>query len=75
MLDFMYFRWSENVELERPDRQSNDFWSMQTDGSSIETKDSAFDWVREKRCYITYNVLANEPITVNSEQYIVEVQP
>ena len=44
MLDFMYFRWSENVELERPDRQSNDFWSMQTDGSSIETKEIALLW-------------------------------
>ena len=94
----MYFRWSGDLEWETCG-QSSDFGWMQmaepvmklytesTDGSSIETKESALVWqyrdadpgfgfaqAKEMLDHLE-SVLANEPVAVKSGQYIVEVKP
>lgn len=93
-----FMRWSGDVEWETCG-QSSDFGWMQmaepvmklytesTDGSSIETKESALVWqyrdadpgfgfaqAKEMLDHLE-SVLANEPVAVKSGQYIVEVKP
>uniref|UniRef100_UPI001CB9D37B probable alpha,alpha-trehalose-phosphate synthase [UDP-forming] 7 n=1 Tax=Erigeron canadensis TaxID=72917 RepID=UPI001CB9D37B len=93
-----FMRWSQDVEWETCG-QSSDFGWMQmaepvmklyteaTDGSSIETKESALVWqyrdadpgfgfaqAKEMLDHLE-SVLANEPVAVKSGQYIVEVKP
>ncbi|PWA87135.1 trehalose-phosphatase/synthase 7 [Artemisia annua] len=93
-----YMRWSGDLEWETCG-QSSDFGWMQmaepvmklytesTDGSSIETKESALVWqyrdadpgfgfaqAKEMLDHLE-SVLANEPVAVKSGQYIVEVKP
>ncbi|KAI3732129.1 hypothetical protein L1987_63327 [Smallanthus sonchifolius] len=93
-----FMRWPGDVEWETCGH-SNDFGWMQmaepvmklytesTDGSSIETKESALVWqyrdadpgfgfaqAKEMLDHLE-SVLANEPVAVKSGQYIVEVKP
>ncbi|KAI3795166.1 hypothetical protein L1987_37815 [Smallanthus sonchifolius] len=93
-----FMRWSRDEEWETCG-QSSDFGWMQmaepvmklytesTDGSSIETKESALVWqyldadpgfgfaqAKEMLDHLE-SVLANEPVAVKSGQYIVEVKP
>ncbi|XP_071685823.1 probable alpha,alpha-trehalose-phosphate synthase [UDP-forming] 7 [Rutidosis leptorrhynchoides] len=93
-----FMRWSQDVEWETCG-QNSDFGWMQmaepvmklyteaTDGSSIETKESALVWqyrdadpgfgfaqAKEMLDHLE-SVLANEPVAVKSGQYIVEVKP
>ncbi|KAI3515647.1 hypothetical protein L1887_14548 [Cichorium endivia] len=93
-----FMRWSQDVDWETCG-QSNDFGWMQmaepvmklytesTDGSSIETKESALVWqyrdadpgfgfaqAKEMLDHLE-SVLANEPVAVKSGQFIVEVKP
>lgn len=93
-----YIRWSQNEEWENCG-QNPDFGWMRiaepvmrlyteaTDGSSIETKESALVWkyrdadrgfgssqAKEMLDHLE-SVLANEPVAVKSGQFIVEVKP
>ncbi|OWM72986.1 probable alpha,alpha-trehalose-phosphate synthase [UDP-forming] 7 [Punica granatum] len=93
-----FLRWSANEEWETCS-QNNDFGWMQiaepvmklyteaTDGSTIETKESALVWhhrdadpgfgstqAKEMLDHLE-SVLANEPVAVRSGQFIVEVKP
>lgn len=93
-----FLRWSADKEWEVVG-QNNDFQWMQiaepvmkqyteaTDGSSIETKESAVVWhyrdadlgfgscqAKEMLDHLE-SVLANEPVAVKSGQFIVEVKP
>ncbi|XP_059663272.1 probable alpha,alpha-trehalose-phosphate synthase [UDP-forming] 7 [Cornus florida] len=93
-----FLRWSQSEEWEICS-QSSDFGWMQiakpvmklyteaTDGSSIETKESALVWqyrdadtgfgfsqAKEMLDHLE-SVLANEPVAVKSGQFIVEVKP
>lgn len=93
-----FLRWSQTEEWETCG-QSSDFGWMQmakpvmklytesTDGSSIETKESALVWqyrdadpgfgfsqAKEMLDHLE-SVLANEPVAVKSGQFIVEVKP
>nr|GEV39465.1 probable alpha,alpha-trehalose-phosphate synthase [UDP-forming] 7 [Tanacetum cinerariifolium] len=93
-----FMRWSGDVEWETCGQNSDFGWmhmaepvmklyTESTDGSSIETKESALVWqyrdadpgfgfaqAKEMLDHLE-SVLANEPVAVKSGQYIVEVKP
>ncbi|GJS44940.1 probable alpha,alpha-trehalose-phosphate synthase [UDP-forming] 7 [Tanacetum coccineum] len=93
-----FMRWSGDMEWETCGQNSDFGWmhmaepvmklyTESTDGSSIETKESALVWqyrdadpgfgfaqAKEMLDHLE-SVLANEPVAVKSGQYIVEVKP
>ncbi|XP_023736189.1 probable alpha,alpha-trehalose-phosphate synthase [UDP-forming] 7 [Lactuca sativa] len=93
-----FIRWCQDVEWETCGQSSDFGWmdmakpvmklyTESTDGSSIETKESALVWqyrdadpgfgfaqAKEMLDHLE-SVLANEPVAVKSGQYIVEVKP
>ncbi|CAI9280014.1 unnamed protein product [Lactuca saligna] len=93
-----FIRWCQDVEWETCGQSSDFGWmdmakpimklyTESTDGSSIETKESALVWqyrdadpgfgfaqAKEMLDHLE-SVLANEPVVVKSGQYIVEVKP
>jgi trehalose 6-phosphate synthase/phosphatase len=93
-----FIRWSQNERWETCNQNPDFGWmhiarpvmklyTESTDGSSIETKESALVWqYRDADPVFGYSqakemldhlesVLANEPVAVKSGQYIVEVKP
>lgn len=98
LLIVQHLRWPQNKEWETSNQSSEFGWKQMaepvmrlyteaTDGSSIETKESALVWkyrdadpgfgfaqAKEMLDHLE-SVLANEPVAVKSGQFIVEVRP